>query len=106
MREFGNRRVEGIVLGFLGTLHFGEGRLDEARAHTDQGLAVLRQVRDPMATVNLLCQKAHLEHGAATRRRWSPPWRRPRPSRTRSVRRRTHPTRVALATARRELMPG
>ncbi len=43
-REVGNRRREGVVLGFLGALEREQGRLDEARDHYDQALAIHRAV--------------------------------------------------------------
>ena len=45
-REVGDRRFEGIVLGYLGKLHREQGRMDVAREHFDDALAAAREVGD------------------------------------------------------------
>ena len=44
VREAGNRRVEGIVLGNLATVHQEQGRMEEARELYEQALAIDREV--------------------------------------------------------------
>ncbi len=43
VREVGDRRREGVVLGNLGILDRDQGRMDEARAHWDAALALARE---------------------------------------------------------------
>ncbi|MEE2788556.1 MAG: protein kinase [Myxococcota bacterium] len=46
LNDVGHRRLEGLVLGALGDLHFHEGRADDARRYYDVGLKLQRQVGD------------------------------------------------------------
>ncbi|MBI2568923.1 MAG: tetratricopeptide repeat protein, partial [Candidatus Schekmanbacteria bacterium] len=43
-REVGNRQFEGIVLGYLATLHQEQGRMEEARQLHEQALVIHREV--------------------------------------------------------------
>lgn len=65
LRDGGNRRSEGIVLGDLGELHMVQGRMDEARASLEAGERLLRTVHDPLELGKLLATRTRLEHAAA-----------------------------------------
>jgi hypothetical protein len=62
VRELGDRRTEGQVLGYVGLLHARQGRAAEARASLGSGEALLAQSADASSLAIVLCASAEAEH--------------------------------------------
>jgi len=57
-RELGDRRSEGLFLGYLGQLQIQLGQLDQADASLSSGASLMEQLGDPLGTGLLKCHQA------------------------------------------------
>jgi len=61
-RELGDRRSEGLFLGYLGQTLARQGAFEEARSSLDQGEAILQEVADRFSLGLIFCHRAEVEH--------------------------------------------